>query len=216
MPICTGVVTLLINIALPSGRLGQDVYDIFESCGYGCPEIREDSRKLVFENADAGVRYFWVKPADTAMYVERGVADIGVAGYDILLEYAPDVYELLDLGVGKCRVAVAAKAGFRDTRRGELRVAEKFVNIARGFYAKQNRDVDIIELHGSVELAPLLGLSDVIVDLVSTGKTLRDNGMEELETIADVSARLIANKVGYKFKYDEISRLCDAMKAKLP
>ena len=126
----------MINVALPKGRLGEKVYAMFEKSGFECPSIRENNRKLIFENAETGVRYFWVKPSDVAIYVERGAADIGVAGKDILLEYDPDVYELLDLGLGKCRMAVAAKKGFRDDTDTTLRVATKFTNIAARYYAE--------------------------------------------------------------------------------
>ena len=203
----------LINIALPKGRLGEKVYGIFEAVGYGCPSILDNNRKLIFENEAAGVRYFWVKPSDVAIYVERGAADLGVAGKDILLEYAPDVYELLDLDVGKCRMCVAAKKGFRDDLDRTLRVATKFSKIARDFYAKKSREIDIIKLNGSIELAPILGLSDVIVDIVETGTTLRENDLEIVETIHQISARLIANKVSHKFKYDGITRLCAGVSA---
>jgi ATP phosphoribosyltransferase len=197
-----------INIALPKGRLGEKVYSIFETVGYSCPSILDNNRKLIFENEETGIRYFWVKPSDVAIYVERGAADLGVAGKDILLEYAPDIYELLDLGVGKCRMCVAAKKGFRDDLDRTLRVATKFSNIAKDFYAEKSREIDIIHLNGSIELAPILGLSDVIVDIVETGTTLRENDLEIVETISQISARLIANKVSHKFKYVEISRLC--------
>lgn len=198
-----------INIALPKGRLGEKAYAIFEASGYGCPGIYEESRRLVFENRENGVRYFQVKPADVPIYVGRGVADVGVAGKDTLLEYSPDVFELLDLGIGKCRVCVAARKGF-DTAGHDrtLRVATKFPSIARDYYEKQGREIDIIKLNGSIELAPLLGLSDVIVDIVETGTTLRENDLEVIETIVDISARLIANKAGYKFNYDAISEMC--------
>jgi ATP phosphoribosyltransferase len=198
----------MINIALPKGRLGEKAYAIFESVGYGCPAIHENNRKLIFENGTAGVRYFWVKPSDVSIYVERGAADIGVAGKDILLEYGPDVYELLDLNMGKCRMAVAARKGFREDTDRTLRVATKFSNIARDFYGRQSREIDIIKLNGSIELAPILGLSDVIVDIVETGTTLKENDLEPIETIVQISARLISNKVSYKFKNAEITELC--------
>ncbi len=198
----------MINVALPKGRLGEKVYSIFEAVGYACPSIREENRKLVFENRDAGIRYFWVKPSDVAIYVERGAADIGVAGKDILLEYRPDVYELVDLGMGKCRMCVAAKKDFRDDTAHTLRVATKFPRIAGEYYARCSRSIDIIKLNGSIEIAPLLGLSDVIVDIVETGKTLLENGLEPKEEIVSISARLIANKAAYKFKNTEIRELC--------
>lgn len=198
----------MLNIALPKGRLGEKVYQILEEAGYPCPSIREENRKLVFENPEAGVRYFWVKPTDVAIYVERAAADIGIAGKDILLEYQPEVYELADLGVGKCRMCVAGRKGAREVRDQTLRVATKFPKIAKTYYSALSRDIDIIELHGSIELAPLLGLSDVIVDIVETGKTLLENDLEVKDTVVPISARLIANKVSYKFKHEEITRLC--------
>ena len=181
---------------------------MFARAGFECPDILEENRKLVFENASRGVRYFWVKPSDVAVYVERGAADVGVAGKDILLEYSPDVYEMLDLRVGKCRMAVAAMHDFYDDRRRTLRVATKFTNIAAGYYAAQGRDIDIIHLNGSVELAPILGLSDVIVDIVETGRTLRENHLEVRQTVVPISARLIANKAAYEFKREKIDALC--------
>jgi len=201
----------MINVALPKGRLGESVYALFEQAGYGCPSIKEKNRKLIFENQEAGVSYFWVKPSDVAIYVERGAADVGVAGKDILLEYAPDIYELLDLHMGICRMCVAGPKDFADDTSRPLRVATKFPNIARRHYSDKSREIDIIHLNGSIELAPLLGLSDVIVDIVETGKTLLENHLAPLETIVPISARLIANKVSYKFKYGEISRLSDRM-----
>ena len=197
----------MLNIALPKGRLGEKVYAMFEAAGFGCPAIRENGRKLVFENEETGVRYFWVKPSDVSIYVERGAADVGVAGKDILLEYAPEVYELLDLDIGKCRMAVAAKAGFTDDPRRQLRVATKFSNIASRHYLAKGRDIDIIHLNGSIELAPILGLSDVIVDIVETGSTLRENNLQVVETIVPISARLIANKSSYKFNSPAINAL---------
>ena len=197
----------MLNVALPKGRLGEKVYDIFEKAGFPCPSIRENSRKLIFENEAAGVRYFWVKPSDVAIYVERGAADIGVAGRDILLEYEPELYELADLGIGVCRMAVAAPRGFRDDSRRTLRVATKFANVAQKYYASLGREIDIIHLNGSIEIAPILGLSDVIVDIVETGTTLKENNLEVFETIFPISARLIANKASYKFKKDAIDRV---------
>ncbi len=196
-----------LNIALPKGRLGEKVYDMFERAGYACPSIRENNRKLIFENIDAGVRYFWVKPSDVAIYVERGAADIGVAGKDILLEYEPDIYELLDLDLGKCRMAVAAKETFRDNTDKTLRVATKFVNITKKYYAGKSREIDVVKLNGSIEIAPILGLSDVIVDIVETGTTLKENNLKVFETIVPISARLIANKSSYKFKAEKIANI---------
>ena len=201
----------MINIALPKGRLGEKVYAMFEKAGFPCPALLENSRKLIFDNEKAGVRYFWVKPSDVAIYVERGAADIGVAGKDILMEYRPEVYELLDLNIGKCRMAVAAPESFHDNPNRTLRVATTFSRIARDYYASCGRDIDIIHLNGSIEIAPILGLSDVIVDIVETGTTLRENHLEVIETIVPISARLIANKSGFKFKTAEIERLLEEM-----
>ncbi len=205
----------MINVALPKGRLGKKVYDMFEAAGFPCPSIKEDNRKLIFENEEAGVRYFWVKPSDVTIYVERGAADIGVAGKDILLEYEPDVYELLDLGLGKCRMAVAAQRSFRDDPQRKLRVATKFSNIAARYYRSRGRDIDIIHLNGSIEIAPILGLSDVIVDIVETGKTLEENDLAVRETVVPISARLIANKASYPFKGRQIDALAAALAARL-
>lgn len=196
-----------LNVALPKGRLGERVYDMFAKAGFPCPSILEQNRKLIFENEEIGVRYFWAKPSDVAIYVERGAADIGVVGKDILLEYSSDVYELLDLGIGKCRMAVAAKADFRDNLDRTLRVATKFSHIAGMFYSGRSRDIDIIHLNGSIEIAPILNLSDVIVDLVETGTTLKENNLVVHETIVPISARLISNKVSFKFKNEQIERL---------
>lgn len=195
----------MIRIALPKGRLGDKVLAMFENAGYTCPEIHTPSRKLVFSTDE--VSYFYVKPSDVPIYVERGVADIGVAGSDILMEYEPDVYSLLDLGIGKCRICVAAKAEFEDDLSMPLKVATKFKNVANKYYTSCGRAIDIIKLNGSIELAPILGLSDVIVDIVETGTTLKENGLVVKETIAPVSARLIANKTAYKFNIEEISKL---------
>ncbi len=197
----------MLNVALPKGRLGEKVYNMFAQAGFPCPSILENSRKLIFENEECGVRYFWVKPSDVAIYVERGAADVGVAGKDILLEYNPDVYELLDLDIGKCRMAVAAKKDFRDDQQKTLKVATKFTNIAQRFYASMGRDIDIIHLNGSIEIAPILGLTDVIVDIVETGTTLKENNLEVIDTIVPISARLIANKSSYKFKNQQIDKI---------
>lgn len=200
-----------ISVALPKGRLGEKVYKIFEQIGYGCPEILEDSRKLIFENPETKMRFFWAKPSDVAIYVEHGAADIGVAGLDILLEQEPEVFELLDLGLGRCRIAVAGKKGANSSRGKTLRVATKFPNITRKYFSEQSREIEIIKLNGSIELAPIVRLSDVIVDIVETGKTLKENDLDVLETICDVSARLIANRASFRFKTEQIEKLCAKM-----
>ncbi|MDO4608735.1 MAG: ATP phosphoribosyltransferase [Clostridia bacterium] len=202
----------MLNVALPKGRLGEKVYAMFEAAGYECPSIKENNRKLIFENPERGVRYFWVKPSDVAIYVERGAADIGVAGKDILLEYNPDVYELLDLNLGKCRMAVAGPKDFDDDGQKTLKVATKFTNIAAAFYAGLGREIDIIKLNGSIEIAPILGLSDVIVDIVETGTTLKENNLEVKNTILPISARLIANKSAFKFKGEQIEDIVNSIR----
>ena len=202
----------MINIALPKGRLGEKAYALLKNAGFDCPAIEDPGRKLTFENPEKGVRYFWVKPSDVAIYVERGAADLGIVGKDILLEDNPQVYELLDLNMGKCRMAVAAPKNFRDPRGSTLRVATKFPNIAQRHYAGKNRDIDIIHLNGSIEIAPLLNLSHVIVDIVETGKTLIENDLEVVEEILPISARLISNVASYQFKEQTIQRIVEGLR----
>ena len=199
--------TVMLNVALPKGRLGDKVYDLLSGVGYGCPESYSDTRKLVVENPAAGIRYFLVKPSDVAIYVEHGAADIGIVGKDILAESGADVYELLDTGLGKCRMCVAGPKDFAEDQSRALRVATKFVNIAKRYYAAQGRDIDIIKLNGSIELAPILGLSDVIVDIVETGTTLRENDLKVLTEFMPISARFIANRASYQFKRPQIDKL---------
>ena len=200
-----------INVALPKGRLGEKVYAMFAEAGFECPSILEPNRKLIFENEEACVRYFWVKPSDVAIYVERGAADVGVCGKDIIEEYEPEIYELLDLNMGKCRMAVAGPSSFVDDTEKALRVATKFSNIARNYYQGKGREIDIIHLNGSIEIAPILGLSDVIVDIVETGTTLRENNLSVLEEIMPISARLIATRSAYEFKGERIRNLTKKM-----
>ena len=190
----------------PKGEAGK------ENSGYECPSIEDPGRKLIFENPEKRVRYFWVKPSDVAIYVERGAADLGIVGKDILLEYEPEVYELLDLKMGKCRMAVAGKKDFREPVGRTLKVATKFPNITRNFYAGKCRDIDIIHLNGSIELAPILGLSHVIVDIVETGTTLRENDLMVYEEIVPISARLIANVSGFQFKYEAIHAIRESLR----
>lgn len=198
---------VMLNVALPKGRLGDKVYALLDGVGYGCPENYTDTRKLVVENLEAGIRYFLVKPSDVAIYVQHGAADIGIVGKDILAESGADVYELLDTGLGKCRMCVAGPADFQDDPGRTLRVATKFVNIAKAYYAAQGRDIDIIKLNGSIELAPILGLSDVIVDIVESGATLRENHLKVLTEFMPISARFIANRASFQFKRREIDAL---------
>ncbi len=196
----------MINIALPKGRLGEKVYALLSSAGYGCFDYDEKARKLVFESDNSEVSYFWVKPADVAVYVELGAADLGIVGKDVIDENKPDIYEILDTGFGRCKMCVAAKNDWHDAG-NKLRIATKFPNIAREYYSKIGRDIDVIKLNGSIELAPLLGLSDVIVDIVETGLTLRENNLKVFAEIFPITARLVANKSAYNFKYAEIAAI---------
>ncbi len=205
----------MLNIALPKGRLGDKVYELFASIGYDCSEIYSDNRKLVFENKENGVRYLLVKPSDVAIYIAHGAADIGVVGKDILEEGNFDIYELLDLNLGKCNMCVAAPNDYVEDFDRPLRVATKFVNIAKNYYISINREIEIIKLNGSIEIAPILGLSDVIVDIVESGKTLEENNLRVYEKIMPISARLIANKSSYKFKGDVIDDLMQKLKKEL-
>ncbi len=197
----------MLNIALPKGRLGDKTYSLFEKIGYRCDELAKDSRKLIFENKEKNIRYLLVKPSDVGIYVEKGAADIGVVGKDILLENDYDIYELLDLKLGICKIAVASLSGYKEDTERKLRVATKYVNTAKKYYSSLNRETDIIKLNGSIELAPILGLSDVIVDIVETGNTLKENNLKVINEIEDISARFIANKTSYKFKNEEIKNI---------
>ncbi len=205
----------MLNIALPKGRLGDKVYRLFSEVGYPCAAMEEGDRKLVIADPGGEIRYLLVKPSDVAIYVEHGAADVGVVGKDVLLEGGNDVYELLDLRFGACRMAEAAAVGFQESPGRPLIVATKYPNIAKRFYASLGRDIQVIKLNGSIELAPLLGLSDVIVDIVETGATLRQNNLEVTREILPVSARLIANKASMKFKEDRIGPLVSAIGAEL-
>lgn len=199
----------MISVALPKGRLGESVYSLFDRCGYSIDPSLFSSRSLLFVNEEKAVRYFWVKPGDVAVYVERGVADLGVVGSDILAETEPDLYELLDLRKGKCRLCVAAPGGWKDDENRVLRVATKYPSLSRKYYQSMGRDIDIIKLNGSIEIAPLLALSDVIVDIVETGTTLRENNLSVYDTIMDISAYLVASKSSYLFHTGEILRIRD-------
>lgn len=202
----------MINIALPKGRLGKKVYELFSKIGYTCAELEQDNRKLIFEDPAATVRYFLVKPSDVAIYVERGAADIGVVGKDVLEENRPDVFELMDMGFGACRMCICMPDGYKEDTDSVLRVATKYPNITKRYYKSINREIDIIKLNGSIELAPLLKLSDVIVDIVETGATLRENNMHPETAILSSSARLIVNKSAYRFKCGEIDSITDKLK----
>ena len=202
----------MLNVALPKGRLGDQVYALFSKIGYECGAIYENDRRLVLESPENNVRYLLVKPSDVAIYVEYGAADVGVVGKDILLDGQPDVYELMDLGIGKCRLCVAGPEDYVEDRETVLRVATKFPTVTKKYYSSLNREIEIIKLNGSIELAPILGLSDVIVDIVESGKTLRENHLKVLETIFPISARLIANRSSYLFKNEVIGGITEKLK----
>ncbi|MCD8201007.1 MAG: ATP phosphoribosyltransferase [Clostridia bacterium] len=204
----------MVSIALPKGRLGEKVYALLNSAGYGCRDIEEKNRQLVFTSDGGKAAYFWVKPADVGVYVELGAADLGIVGKDILDETEPDVYELLDTGLGKCRMCVCSKKDYVEGD-GKIKVATKFPKISRNYYESRGKDIDVIVLNGSIELAPLLGLSDVIVDIVETGRTLRENDLKVYAEIGGISSRLVANKSSYNFKYKEIEEIRNSLEEAL-
>ena len=203
----------MLNVALAKGRLADSCADIFLKCGIRAEILKEETRKLVLETPDKKFRFFFVKPADVPTYVEYGIADIGIVGKDTLLEAGADLYEMLDLKFEKCRLCLA---GFPEKKAAlsspHLRVATKYVNTAKMLFFSRGEDVEIIKLNGSIELAPLTGLADVIFDIVQSGGTLRANGLVVLEEVFDISARLVANKVSLKTKAAEVLPLIAEMK----
>lgn len=204
----------MITIALAKGRLAEQAMDLLEGMGIDCSAPKNPGRKLVLENAEQAIRFILVKPADVPTYVEHGVADMGVVGKDTLMEENRPLYELLDLGFGKCRLCIAGYPG-RPAGYANERVATKYPNIARNYYAAQGRNIQIIKLNGSVELGPIIGLSDVILDIVESGSTLRANGLEILEEICTVSARLVVNRVALKTKRDRIQAIVEGFRSQL-
>lgn len=207
----------MIRFAIAKGRLGEESAALLARCGVDTAALKEDTRKLVLESADKKYGFYSVKPADVPVYVESGVADLGIVGKDTLLEESRDICELLDLKLGACSLCVA---GFENdgakTAKSCLRVATKYVRTARRYFAEKGDDAEIIPLHGSIELAPVTGLADVIFDVVQTGSTLRANGLAVLEKAYDVTARLVANKVSLKWKSSEILPLVEKLKEVLP
>ena len=201
----------MLTIALPKGRLGDKIYDMLAAAGYDCPGYYDKNRKLVFESPENNVRYLLVKPSDVAIYVEHHAADVGIVGKDILQEQGSDVYELLDLKIGKCRMCVAAPEDYVEDKDRTLRVATKYVNVAKEFYGGRNRAIEIIKLNGSIELAPILGLNDVIVDIVETGGTIKENHLKVIEEFKDISARFIANKTSFKFENEIITDMMNKL-----
>ncbi len=203
----------MLNVALAKGRLADSCADIFIKCGIRAEVLKEETRKLVLETPDGRFRFFFVKPSDVPTYVEYGIADIGIVGKDTLLEAGADLYEMLDLKFEKCKLCVAgfpSRKNFNEAP--HLRVATKYVNTAKKLFYSRGEDVEIIKLNGSIELAPLTGLADVIFDIVQSGGTLRANGLVVLEEVFDVSARLVANKVSLKTHASEILPLLAEMK----
>ncbi len=206
---------MYINIALPKGRLGKKSYELLKKIGYSCQELEEEGRKLVFTSEENKVRYFWVKPSDVPIYVEKGIADLGVSGIDVLMESEADVYDMLDLGFGKCYFAIAAPKGWKYNSSRTIKIATKYINYSRKHFEKIEKKVELIKLNGSVELAPIVGLSDAIVDIVETGATLKENNLEIIEKLEDISARVIVNKVSYKFKNDTIEKVLEKIREEL-
>ena len=202
-----------ITIALPKGRLGEKAMDLFNEKGISCKDLYSETRKLIFESDCGNYNIILVRASDVPVYVEKGAADLGVVGKDVILEYGPDVYEPKDLGFGYCRMSIAKpknkdiNLNFEDW--GNIRVATKFVNIAKRYFKDKGINAEIIKLYGSIEIAPILGLSDVIVDIVSTGKTLEENGLEEVITMFESTARIIVNKVSMKKHYEKIKNIVE-------
>lgn len=201
-----------LNIALAKGRIGKDACKVFKKIGLG-DSIDPHSRKLIFKDDKNKMSFIYVKPSDVVTYVQNGVADLGVVGKDIILESDNDVYEIYDLGFGKCKFAIAGMKGQKNFSKDQvIRVATKYPKIAKKYFDEKDQKIRLIKLNGSVELAPLVDLSDVIVDLVETGNTLKANGLEVLEEMFDISARLICNRISYRFKYDKIINIIECLK----
>ena len=202
-----------ISIALTKGRLEKETVKLLDKCNYGTEELKDKGRKLVFKDTKYDIKYFLVKAADSITYVEHGVADIGVVGKDTLLEADDNYYELLDLGIGKCKFIVASlpeKNIFKKV--GHIKIGTKYPTVAKEYFKKKNMDVEIIKIEGSVELAPILGLCDAIVDIMETGTTLKENGLVVLDRICDISARVIVNKASFKMKQKEIGEFIEKIK----
>ncbi|MDU4697993.1 MULTISPECIES: ATP phosphoribosyltransferase [Paenibacillus] len=199
----------IIKVAMPKGRIYKKASALFREAGIEIPDDVDETRKLVIPLPDIGMEFILAKPVDVPTYVEYGVADIGIVGKDVLMEENRDVYELLDLGIARCRMSVIA---LPDWKPGiQQRVATKYPNVASQFFREQGQQVEVIKLNGSIELAPLIGLADRIVDMVETGQTLKENGLVEMEKIFEITSRLVANRVSYRMKNAEIQAVCDAL-----
>ena len=205
-----------LTIALTKGRLAEKTLEMLEAVGITCEEMRDkSSRKLIFVNEDLKLRFFLAKGPDVPTYVEYGAADLGVVGRDTILEEGRKLYEVMDLGFGKCRMCICGPESARELLDGnqQIRVATKYPNIAKDyFYNKKNQTVEIIKLNGSIELAPIVGLSEVIVDIVETGSTLRENGLKVLEEVCPLSARMVVNQVSMKMEDERIRKLIDDLR----
>jgi len=202
----------MLTLAMPKGRILDEAMELFTRAGYSVPSgLKEASRKLVLELPEEQIAFFLAKPMDVPTYVEYGVADVGIVGKDVLMEEQRDVYELIDLKISPCRLSVA---GLKDQKRPlTSRVATKYPRIAERYFKEQGEQVEVIRLNGSIELAPLMGLADRIVDIVSTGRTLRENGLVELQTITSVTSRLIANPASYRMKSEAIQQMCERLES---
>lgn len=202
-----------LSIALTKGRLEKQTVSMLEACDYGIEPLKDKGRQLVFQDQKKSIRYFLVKANDCITYVRHGVADLGVVGKDTLLENANETYELLDLKLGKCKFIVA---GLKDKnpleKFGHIKIGTKYPNVCRDYFLKKGMDVEIIKIDGSVELAPILGLCDGIVDIMETGSTLKENGLVVFDTVCDLSARVIVNKASFKLKRDEISQVLNDLR----
>lgn len=208
-----------LTIALTKGRLAKTTLSLFEKAGITCEEMKDkDSRKLIFVNEECKLKFFLAKGPDVPTYVEYGAADIGIVGKDTILEEGRKLYEVLDLGFGKCRMCVCGPQSAKEllAHNQLIRVATKYPNIAKDyFYNKKHQTVEIIKLNGSIELAPIVGLAEVIVDIVETGSTLRENGLKVLEEVCPLSARMIVNQVSMKMEYDRIGRIISDIRREL-
>jgi ATP phosphoribosyltransferase len=204
----------ILKVAMPKGRIYKQASKLFQQAGLPIPEDLEESRKLIIPVHGAKMEFILAKPVDVATYVEYGVVDIGVVGKDVLMEENRNVYELLDLGIARCRMSVIGLPDWKPVL--NPRVATKYPNVASQYFREKGQQVEVIKLNGSIELAPLIGLADRIVDMVETGQTLRENGLEEQEEIFQITSRLIANRVSYRMKNEAIQRLCDMLQEVLP
>jgi ATP phosphoribosyltransferase len=199
----------ILKVAMPKGRINKPAIKLLQDAGFAVPDDLDDSRKLIISVPEAQLEFIMAKPVDVATYVEYGVADIGIVGKDVLMEENRDVYELLDLGIARCRMSVIGLPDWTPSL--HPRVATKYPNVASQYFRERGQQVEVIKLNGSIELAPLIGLADRIVDMVETGRTLQENGLVEMEQIFAITSRLIANRVSYRMKNDVIQQLCDRL-----